>query len=578
MSPVNKTLAAKKKAQEIDRLTFHFLPAFAQHVIDHSLEQYVLLSIKYSREEDIPLLKLLAHFSEDQLLQLGKQSGLEFLTFLAENRAVDYIEKSVNEFSKNQIPFFEREQVVAEDITSISFVRRKTFRELLKSYTSDFDFFGKIMEEVDRFIAESESKSFNAYLQVQQENINEMNIKLATREQELLEAQQLAGMGSFLWRFDGEKSSFTPGLMEIFDMDAGSGLETFLEFVHADDRQKLREAIDQAMTGDGLYECEYRFIKNNTEKIIWSKGKVTQLHDKPHYMKGTVMDITQKSNLLQKLQQNKKELESKTEELELLNHSLEYKNLELERMNKELESFNYIASHDLQEPLRKIQLFTNRIIEKSGTGLNPTAVEYLEKIGSSSARMKMLIEDLLIFSQSIIREENFEFTNLNLMLHDVQTTLAAIIEDKKVIIECDFLPVLRVVPFQFQQVLLNLIVNAIKYTAENTVPHIKISAGILSGKDLKFTEAQPDKSYCEIRVADNGIGFDESHAESIFKLFHRLHKKDEYSGTGIGLAICKKIVQNHQGFIKANSVPGKGSVFSFFLPHEPQPQKQRLAN
>jgi hypothetical protein len=290
------------------------------------------------------------------------------------------------------------------------------------------------------------------------------------------------------------------------------------------------------------------------------------------------MDITQKSNLLQKLQQNKKELESKTEELELLNHSLEYKNLELERMNKELESFNYIASHDLQEPLRKIQLFTNRIIEKSGTGLNPTAVEYLEKIGSSSARMKMLIEDLLIFSQSIIREENFEFTNLNLMLHDVQTTLAAIIEDKKVIIECDFLPVLRVVPFQFQQVLLNLIVNAIKYTAENTVPHIKISAGILSGKDLKFTEAQPDKSYCEIRVADNGIGFDESHAESIFKLFHRLHKKDEYSGTGIGLAICKKIVQNHQGFIKANSVPGKGSVFSFFLPHEPQPQKQRLAN
>ena len=264
----------------------------------------------------------------------------------------------------------------------------------------------------------------------------------------------------------------------------------------------------------------------------------------------------------------KKELQAKTTELEELNESLEFKNFELERINKKLESFNYIANHDLQEPLRKIQVFTNRILEKGMDDLPSATIEYLDKIVVSSTRMKMLIEDLLTFSQSTMGEGNFETTDLNIFLQEVKNTLSDVIEEKKVAIESTPLPSLYVVSFQIQQVLMNLISNSIKYSHEHTSVHIKISSDIVKGDQIKLRGPVHGKNYFALKVEDNGIGFDNSNAEKIFELFQRLHTKDKYSGTGIGLAICRKIVQNHHGFIMAESIPGKGSVFYVYLPND----------
>jgi signal transduction histidine kinase len=180
--------------------------------------------------------------------------------------------------------------------------------------------------------------------------------------------------------------------------------------------------------------------------------------------------------------------------------------------------------------------------------------------------MQLLIEDLLAFSQTTGNESNFEHTDLNIILAEVKSILSQTIEDSRTVIESGPLPVVKGIPFQLQQLLLNLTGNAIKYAKEGVPPQISISSRMVKGD--QFSGAVAGRSYFELSVTDNGIGFEEEHTEKIFGLFQRLHNKDKYSGTGIGLAICKKIVHNHHGFITAKSIPGKGSVFYIYLPQD----------
>jgi signal transduction histidine kinase len=184
--------------------------------------------------------------------------------------------------------------------------------------------------------------------------------------------------------------------------------------------------------------------------------------------------------------------------------------------------------------------------------------------------MKELIEDLLTFSQTTASTESFEVVDMNTILEEVKSILSASIEEKNAIIESlTTLPILKGIRFQIQQLLLNLLSNSIKYCIENARPHIKISCEKLMGKENDNIGMIPGKYYYKLKFEDNGIGFEVDDIEKIFGLFQRLHNKDQYSGTGIGLAICRKIVQNHEGFITAKSSPGKGSVFCVFLPADP---------
>jgi len=260
---------------------------------------------------------------------------------------------------------------------------------------------------------------------------------------------------------------------------------------------------------------------------------------------------------------NEKQIQS-----DLLNKTrqLEYKNIELERTNKELESFNYIASHDLQEPLRKIHTFTNRILDKFEL-LSPEHKNFFDKIISSSKRMQLLINDLLTFSQTSSIAANKEPVDLNKLIEEVKTALAHNIDEKKAIIEHKKLPVLNVVQFQFVQLFTNLISNALKYSKEGQPPLITITSDTVLSEEIQPAGFLPYPAYTRISMKDNGIGFEPQYAERIFDLFTRLHNKNKYSGTGIGLAICKKIIENHNGFISASSIPDKGSVFKIYLPY-----------
>ena len=800
-----------KSASASAKINLEYLPAYASFLLKNSLEEFSIETIKVSRKENIPLLRYFASYTEQDLIGLSLKSNTELLKLLSENKANEYLDKSAASFVTNQLPIIDRQEVLVEDIAIISLVRRKVFRNFLNRFTSDVILFSNIMEDVDRFITASEAASFNAYNKIQQEKINKINQELAVQHQTLLEAQSFAEMGSFFWDMKYGNSSYTPGAQSIFGLTKPTNLASFFENVLPDDRTKIKLAIDKAFNEDGLYECEYTYIKDNIEKRIWSRGMVQVEEGIPIGMRGTVMDITNKYKLLERLQlseelhekaqalthlgtwswdipENKitwsnemyrmyglepqsesitferflsfihpddrenrlneiqqslvtlkavdyflriiisdgttKMLKGKGEvitdqdnkpikingtcqdvtneyllnvelrekeqnfqqlinnapdaiivintdslitlwnpkatdifgwtsaevlgrpltetiiparykeaheqgmkrlmntgvatilnktlelsackknhqefyisltisqttqggkaafiafirdistqkntqlELEKKTTLVEYKNLELERINAELESFNFAASHDLQEPLRKIQTYSSRIIETSKNILQPQVISDFNKIMTASARMQNLIEDLLHFSQNTLKSQEAELVDLNALIEEVKTSFISNIEEKNVQIMVEQLPLVKVVSFQFLQLFINLFSNAIKYQRQNVSPQITITSAIIPGRKIDIRGVFPDINYLRISIADNGIGFEQEYGEKIFDLFTRLHNKETYSGTGIGLTTCKKIIHNHDGFIKGESVLGRGATFFIYLPEE----------
>lgn len=249
--------------------------------------------------------------------------------------------------------------------------------------------------------------------------------------------------------------------------------------------------------------------------------------------------------------------------------TLEEKLTDLERANAELEQFAYVASHDLQEPLRKIRAFGERLKMKQSDLLTDDGKTTLLKINQSAIRMQQLIDDLLMFSRTAnLRERIFEEVNLNSVFRDVKDELNDLIEQKKVTIISEVLPTVQGVEFQLFQLFNNLISNAIKYSKADTPPIIEIDCQKVNGSELpNLGDIQKDNIYHRISFMDNGIGFDPIYSEKIFIIFQRLHNRTEYEGTGIGLALCRRIVTNHNGFIVAEAKPNQeGSIFHVYLP------------
>ena len=259
----------------------------------------------------------------------------------------------------------------------------------------------------------------------------------------------------------------------------------------------------------------------------------------------------------------RRELEEKVKER---TKELQEANDELERKNKELESFAYVSSHDLQEPLRKINTFISRI-EKEGLDSDPERVkDFFRRIKVSATRMQGLISDLLSFSSTNTYKKEFVNTDLNDLLKEVLADLNDPIQKSKAVISVDNLPSAKVIVFQFHQLFTNLVTNAIKFAKKDSQPHISISGSYVKGDGSKKLNNQLSKDHYHITVRDNGIGFEPQYANRIFEVFQRLHGREEYEGTGIGLAICKKIVENHQGMITAEGEPGKGAQFHIYIP------------
>jgi PAS domain S-box-containing protein len=246
---------------------------------------------------------------------------------------------------------------------------------------------------------------------------------------------------------------------------------------------------------------------------------------------------------------------------------LEQKNIELAQNNSELSSFTYIASHDLQEPLRKIQTFCNLINTGSNEELPTLTKDYFQRILKASTRMQNLISSLLNYSRMNSRGLDFEMADLNNVLDDACNNIRELLEESNAVIEHEPLPVIPCVPMQINQLFTNLIINSVKYKAAGVAPLIRISARPAMRDEIIAPDMVRDEThYWKIIFSDNGIGFEQQYADRIFELFQRLHSRFEYEGTGIGLAICKKIVQNHKGFIYAEGTPGLGATFAIYLP------------
>lgn len=245
---------------------------------------------------------------------------------------------------------------------------------------------------------------------------------------------------------------------------------------------------------------------------------------------------------------------------------LRMKNAELEKMNSELQAFAYITSHDLQGPLRKIQAFISLIIEKERKKLSKNGKDYLQRLQEIAKRMQALIQDLLVYSRTNTAERKFKNIDLNQIIDEVKDDLKEELNDKHATLEATELHRVSIIPFQFRQLMHNLITNALKFSNPTQPPHIIIKSEIDNGVAFNNVKLSPKKKYCHISVSDNGIGFEPKYNEKIFEIFYRLHEATEYKGTGIGLAIVKKIIENHGGIITASSKLNKGTIFNIYIP------------
>jgi two-component system, chemotaxis family, CheB/CheR fusion protein len=289
---------------------------------------------------------------------------------------------------------------------------------------------------------------------------------------------------------------------------------------------------------------------------------------------GVHTDITAEREADEKIRQNEKlfaetlktQVAEQTIELANANEALAEKNKTLAVKNRELESFTYVSSHDLQEPLRKIQTLASRILETDQQHLTASSKDSFQRMQKAAERMQRLIQDLLAFSRLNDAERTFKTVDLGLILDEVTGELSETITEKQAVIDADDLGLVRVIVFQFRQLLQNLISNALKFARPGVSSHIVIRGETIKGSKTGHATLLPKTNYFHLSVADNGIGFDPQYSEKIFDVFQRLHGRETYQGTGIGLAIVKKIVENHDGIITATNEPGNGARFDVYIP------------
>ncbi len=332
----------------------------------------------------------------------------------------------------------------------------------------------------------------------------------------------------------------------------------WLELLHPEDRQPSLDAWEISKRSGKIFQAEQRFRRFDGE-YRWFSTKTTPQFDEQGKIRqwvGTATDIHDSKLLSDDL----------TSQIIERNKDLKLINERLLRSNSELLQFAYVASHDLQEPLRKIQTFVSRISYSESELLTAKGKDYLQRIENASHRTQQLIKDLLAYSRANATDHHFVSTNLADLVAKVIGHLQENIEEKHATVQVAPLPVLPVIPFQAEQLFTNLLVNALKFTVAGRKPEIRINMQLMGGEATGIPEADRSSMYYHISVADNGIGFDPQFRDKIFLVFQRLHGKESYEGTGIGLAICKKIVENHNGFITADASPNKGATFHIFLP------------
>ncbi|HYH14991.1 MAG TPA: PAS domain S-box protein [Flavisolibacter sp.] len=382
--------------------------------------------------------------------------------------------------------------------------------------------------------------------------------RLLKSEAKLNLAAELSHFGVYDVDLIKQEILHSPRFAEIFGLNPTKQwkFETFTSAVHPDDVPIRTKALEKAMhTGRVFYELRIllpdksiRWVRLNGRMILENGIAVSSI--------GTVVDITQEKKTAEMLEDK---IRQRTKELQVANENLA-------RSNQQLEQFAHVASHDMKEPIRKISMFTDRIRTELSTTFSPQVAAYFEKVQKAASRLTTMVEGVLTYSTINAAEEKAELVNLNDTINNIESDLELVIQQKTATIKYNQLPVITAAPFLMYQLFYNLVNNSLKFSKVNTPAIIEIVASKVQGGQWYGQELSSDQAYWEIKLSDNGIGFAEENAEVIFKTFARLHSKDQYEGTGLGLALCRNIVEKHNGFIKALGKEGKGATFIILLP------------
>ncbi len=378
------------------------------------------------------------------------------------------------------------------------------------------------------------------------------NLEYQANLQLLSQTEQMLNYGIFVWDLVKNEITWSDGLFDIFDVAAADRMpliapDWFFKRVLEEDREKLRQVVLAAVAAQNGFECEFSILTDKgVIKTVSAKANLVMDDNRlPVRMMGSTHDITQVKKVENELKRNLRELK---------------------RSNTELEEFAYAASHDLQEPLRKITTFGSRLRHKYGDLVGSEGRMYIDRMQSASDNMRILIDNLLDLSRVSRTGHLFEPVDLTQLVRSAISDLEIAIDEHGATISVGLLPVIEGIPTQLRQMFANLLSNALKFARTGTSPQIGIAGTRLSRRDVEENFLAADKVYYRIDVKDNGIGFDQQYEEKIFQIFQRLHGKSDYPGSGIGLSICKRIAERHQGLINARGKLGEGAVFSIILP------------
>ena len=406
-------------------------------------------------------------------------------------------------------------------------------------------------------VLEQDEEGRNWHIMLTAEDITEVlkQMKISQKQQNHLnESERLFKYGSWEWKSSEDKVFWSDGLFELIGIskddfpDGYVPRDYYLSHIPGLERNLVEETAYKNISDHVSY---YEI----THSLLNSKGQIREMVLRSQVIEegtevsvvGTVLDVTDKKRIEQELQRQV---------------------LALNKSNQDLEQFAYVASHDLQEPLRKIRTFGERLEKKHKDQLNAEGQFFVERMTNAAQRMHQLIEDLLAYSRASQQTEPYKQISLQKIAEQVLEDLELKIQEKQAQIFISPLPTIDAQPAQMHQVLLNLIENALKFSQTNTTPQIRVQARRASSSEIKrLVQLDWQKDYIRLSIGDNGIGFEAEYAERIFNIFQRLHGRSEYAGTGLGLAICRKIIETHHGHIEAFGQLGKGAEFVCYLPN-----------